>query len=138
MDRGYHVRIVFGLFLAAHGFVHLLYIGQALEKFEIKPGLRWPEGAWALSWLPADVVRWIATIALGLVGLAFMAAGFALALKAGAWEPLALAGAASSSISLLLLWNGRLESLDAQGLVAILLNAAIMVAVLGFHWPKLE
>lgn len=135
---GYHVRIVFGLFLAAHGFVHLLYIGQALEKFEITPGLQWPDGAWALSWLSASAVRWIATIALGLVGLTFMAASIALAFRAGTWEPLALAGAAASSLSLMLLWNGRMESLDAQGLIAILLNAAIVVTVLGFHWPNLE
>jgi hypothetical protein len=34
-----------------------------------------------------------------------------------------------------LFWDGKIERLDDQGLVAILINAAILVAVLVLQWP---
>jgi len=34
-----------------------------------------------------------------------------------------------------LLWNGKTKKLAEQGAIAILINLAILVYVLVFHWP---
>jgi hypothetical protein len=131
------MRVVFAIFLAAHGLVHLLYVGQSLRLFEIQPGLAWPDGAWAFGWLPAPALRMVATAVLAIIGVAFVLSGGALAFKASWWQPVALGAAGVSTLTLFLLWNGRFQRLDAQGLIAVLLNAAIFVLVLGFRWPSI-
>lgn len=49
---------------------------------------------------------------------------------------LASLAAVLSTAALMLLWNGQLRGLDAQGAYAILLNAGIVVSVLVLNWPK--
>jgi hypothetical protein len=41
-----------------------------------------------------------------------------------------------SSVVYLALWNGRAENLDGQGAIGILINAAILAAVLVLRWPS--
>jgi hypothetical protein len=41
------MSIFAGIFFILHALVHLLYAGQALRYFELRPGLTWPDGAWA-------------------------------------------------------------------------------------------
>jgi hypothetical protein len=36
------------------------------------------------------------------------------------------------------LWNGRLQHLDNQGGVGLLLDFAVLVAVLVFRWPQFD
>jgi hypothetical protein len=49
-----------------------------------------------------------------------------------------VAAAAFSAILYLVFWDGRMQNLDAQGAVAILIDAAILLAVLVFRWPELS
>ena len=37
---------------------------------------------------------------------------------------------------IILLWNGKMQQLADQGLIAILINVAILVAVLVLRWPE--
>jgi hypothetical protein len=47
-----------------------------------------------------------------------------------------VAGAAAfSSLVFLLLWNGRLQGVDAQGGVGLLLSVLIPIALLILRWP---
>jgi hypothetical protein len=39
------MRIVFGILLLIHGLIHLLYSGQSARRFELQPGMVWPDGA---------------------------------------------------------------------------------------------
>jgi hypothetical protein len=41
-------RFYLGSF-SLHALAHLLYAGHALRFFELRPGLTWPDGAWAFS-----------------------------------------------------------------------------------------
>ena len=43
--------------------------------------------------------------------------------------------AAFSSLVYILFWNGRMQNLDGQGVVGILIDIAILLAVLIFRWP---
>jgi hypothetical protein len=48
-----------------------------------------------------------------------------------------IVGAATiSTVLYLALWNGKIQRLDQQGAVGIILDAAILAAVLLFRWPR--
>ena len=130
------MTLVFGAFLIAHGLAHLLYVGQSLRLFELRPGLTWPAGSWAFSWLPGDSgARLAAACINALLTAAFVASGVALIFGQAWWQPAALSASGVSAVAIVLMWDGRRRELDAQGAYAILISAAILVAVLVFHWP---
>ena len=133
------MRYILGAFFVLHGLVHLLYFGQSRRLFELQPGMVWPEGSWALSGLLGDeATKLVASIACVVAALGFVAAGMALVFGQGWWRPTAVDAAVFSSLIFVLLWNGRMQKLDGQGAFAVLINAAILVAVLIVHWPDFE
>jgi hypothetical protein len=52
------------------------------------------------------------------------------------WRPVVAGAAAFSAIVYIVFWNGRMQNLDAQGVVAILIDMVILLAVLVFRWPS--
>jgi len=127
------VRIVLGIFVVLHGLVHLLYFGHSRRFFELQPGLSWPDGSWAFGWLPGvDAARWLAGGACVLASLGFVACGVAGLAGWTWWRPVIVGAAAFSTAIWLLFWDGTMQRLAEQGLVAIVINAAILFAVLGF------
>jgi hypothetical protein len=134
---GSTVSIVAGAFLIAHGVVYGLYAGQALRLFELKPGFTWPDDSWALSGLIGrPAIHAVAATSFSLVAAGFAVSGMALIAGQSWWGPLASVTAVVATVALVLLWNRRLQGLDAQGAYAILINAAIVVAAFALHWPK--
>ncbi len=134
---GVHVGIVVGAFLIAHGVVYGLYVGQALRLFELKPGFTWPDGSWALSGLIGNpAMQAVTAILFSLLAAGFAVSGIALIAGQSWWGPLASVTAIVATVALVLLWDRRLRGLDTQGAYAILINAAIVVAALALHWPK--
>jgi hypothetical protein len=133
------VKIVFGVFCVLHGLVHLLYFGQSARYFELKPGMVWPDGAWVFSKLLGDeTTRKLASVLLVLAAVGFVAGGASVLLQQSWWRPVVVSAAAFSTIIYILLWDGKLQNLDGKGWVGILINAAILVAVLVFEWPKFD
>lgn len=130
------LRIVAGLFLVLHGLVHLLYFAHSRRLLELQPGMAWPDGSWAFSrLLGEEAVRWLAGVANVLAALGFVAGGIGVFAGQAWWRPLVVGSAAFSAAIFVLFWDGTLQRLDNQGAIAILLNAAILVAVLVLHWP---
>lgn len=67
---------IFGIFLALYSLVHALYLRQSARRFELKPGLTWPDGSWAFSKLLGDVTtRTMASSACGLAAIGFVVGG---------------------------------------------------------------
>jgi hypothetical protein len=133
------IRIIFSLFIVLHGLVHLLYFGQSARYFELQPGMAWPDGAWAFSRLLGDgTTRVLAGIFLVLASFGFAAGGAGILLKQGWWRPVVVSVAAFSALVYLLLWDGAWQNLDNKGWIGILINVAILAAVLIFQWPKFE
>ncbi len=132
------MTFIFGIFVVLHGLVHLLYFGQSARHFELKPGMVWPNGAWAFSRrLGDEATRNLASMALILAALGLAAGGIGI-LASQVWSRPVVAGAAAfSSVVYLLLWNGRTQNLDGQGAVGLLIDIAILVAVLILRWPQL-
>lgn len=130
-------RIIFGIFVVLHGLVHLLYFGHSARYFELKPGLTWPEGSWAFSRLLGNEAAGnLASISLILVAIGLIAGGAGILFSQAWWRPVVVGAAVLSSVVYILFWNGRMQNLDAQGAVAILIDIAILVAVLMFRWPS--
>jgi len=133
------LKIIFGIFIILHGLVHLLYFGQSQRYFELQPGLTWPDGAWAFSgFLGDETTRSLSSILLVLIAIFLVIGGIGLFTKWELWRSIAVGGALLSTITYLLLWNGKIQGLDNQGLIGVLINIAILAAILVFKWPKLE
>jgi hypothetical protein len=132
------VRIIFGVFIVLHGLVHFLYFGQSARYFELQPGMLWPDGSWAFTRLLGDTTtRLLASIFLVLAALGFVAGGIGILASQVWWRPLIVVSSAFSAVIFFLFWNGGMQRLDNQGAIGILINLAILAAVLGLRWPDL-
>jgi hypothetical protein len=130
------LRIIGGGFLILHGLVHLLYFGQSQRYFELQPGLVWPDSSWAFSPTLGDgLTRALASASCVIAAIAFVAGGTGILIGRGWWRAPVVFAAAFFTVVLVLLWNGQLSRLDDQGAIAILINAAILVATLVLRWP---
>jgi hypothetical protein len=130
------LKSVIGVFIVLHGLVHLLYVGQSQRLFELEEGMLWPEDSWAFSKLFGyKPTRRLASISCLLAALGFMVGGVAILMRQAWWRPVVVAAAAFSSAIFVLFWDGKKRNLNNQGAIAILINLAILVAVLIFQWP---
>jgi len=122
-----------GIFFILHAFVHLLYAGQALRFFELRPGLVWPAGAWLFSRLLGDpATRWLAAISLALAALGFLSASFGLFFGAS-WARTVTIGAAGLSVLIyLLFWDGKFRELPDHGAIGLLISLGILFLTLAF------
>jgi uncharacterized membrane protein YphA (DoxX/SURF4 family) len=133
------LRIIFGIFIALHGLVHLLYLGQSQEAFELQPGLTWPDGAWAFSrFLGDEAIRKLASVLLVLAVIGFVVGGVAILAGQGWGRSAVVAAAVLSAMLYILLWNGHLQRLDDQGAFGILINVVILIVILVVQWPDLK
>lgn len=129
-------RIIFAIFLVLHGLVHLLYLGQSRRLFELQPGMMWPDGSWAFSRLLGDdATRALASVLLLAATAAFLAGGAGVVARQAWWRPAVAGAAVFSAVIYVLLWDGRWQHLDDKGAVGLLINGAIVIAVLIFQWP---
>lgn len=124
------MSIILGIFFLLHAFVHLLYAGQALRFFELRPGLAWPDGAWVFSRLLDDpAIRWLAAVTLSLAALGFLSAGLGLFFDAG-WARTVTLGAAGFSVLIyLLLWDGKFHELPDKGGIGLLISLGVLAAI---------
>ena len=130
------IVIGFGIFLILHGLVHLLYMGQSIRLFELQPGMVWPDGSAVLSRTIGDEpVRVIAAVLLITAAVGFALGGAGLAFRQEWWRPIILGISVYSSIIYLLLWDGRMKTLNDKVFVGIAINLAILLMILAFRLP---
>jgi hypothetical protein len=128
------MRFILGVFIVLHGMVHLLYFGQSVRYFELKPGMVWPDGSWAFSKLLGnEAARNLASISSILAAMGLIVGGVGILVNQVWWRPVVVSAATFSSLVYILFWNGRMQNLDGQGLVGILIDMAILLAVLIFR-----
>lgn len=132
------MRLLFGVFIVLHGLVHLLYFGHSAKIFELKPGMVWPDGSWAFSRLLGDdAARNLTSILLILAAIGLVVGGIGILMRQAWWLPVVVGTVAFSSVVYILLWNGSMQNLDGQGVIGLLINIAILLAVLILRWPQL-
>jgi len=132
------MRFMLGVFIVLHGLIHLLYFGQSARYFELKPGMTWPNGSWAFSKLLGEAAtRNLASVSLILVALGLVVGGIGIFTMQGWWRPVVVGAATFSAVIYFLLWNGRVQNLDGQGAIGLLISIAILIAALVLRWPQL-
>ncbi len=132
------MRIAFGIFLLLHSLVHLLYFGHSAGFFALKPGLTWPSGSLLLSrGLGEGAIKNLASVLLILAAMLFAAGGIGIFAGQSWWRSVVVGAAIFSSLVYILFWNGKLQNLDGQGGVGFLIDIAILLVILLFHWPEL-
>jgi hypothetical protein len=60
------MTIAAGVFIALHGLVHAMYVGQALRWFELREGMTWPDGAVLLPVRSNTTLHVVAAVAIGI------------------------------------------------------------------------
>lgn len=131
--------IFFGIFIVLHGLVHLLYFGQSARYFELQPGMLWPNGSWAFSRLLSDAgSRNLVSVFLVLAAAVFVSSGIGVFARQAWWRPMAMSAAIFSSLIYLLFWDGGWNHLANKGGVGILINLAILAALLIFRRPAFD
>jgi hypothetical protein len=131
-DTSALLRLVTGAFLILHGLIHL---GAAVAP---RPGAS-QEGLWSFFTPDSRLPRGQGTQAMSPVAIAlfvlatvgFVLAGLVELIGLEAWRVLAIASALDSLLLLILYWHRLLE-------VGVLLNVAILVALLWARWPPAE
>ena len=130
------LRFIVGVFIVLHGLVHLLYAGQSRRLFELQAGMVWPDGSWAFAKLFGEAAtRWLGSIACLLAALGFVAGGTAILVGQSWWRAAVVGAAAFSAAIFGLFWDGVPQKLADKGAIAVLINLAILAAVLIFQWP---
>jgi hypothetical protein len=126
--RAYFMQtILMGVFLILHGLVHLLYAGQSRRLFELRPGMQWPDSSWLFSkLLDSRAIRLLASILLSLAALGFVAAGLGVFIQQDWFLPAAVGAAVLSTVIFIVFWNGKVQALDDQGGIGLLINLAIL------------
>ena len=132
------LKFVAGLFIILHGLVYLLYSGHSWRLFELRPEMAWPDGSWAFSKALGDeITRRLTSAMYIIVALGFVAAGMGLLANQGWWRTLAFGAAALASILIILLWDGKMRMLDAQGAIGLLINLAILAVAALTRYPSI-
>ena len=125
------IKVIFGIFIILHGIVHLIYTGHSFRLFKVQAGLEWPDGSWALSYfLKNDSIRIIAGIFCIIAFIGFILGSIGVFSNSIWWRPVVIGTAAFSTIILILLWDGIMQKLPEKGVIAILINLAIIAVVL--------
>ncbi len=132
------MNILFGIFIILHGLVHLLYFGHSIKVFDLKPGMTWPTGSWVFAHiLGDDGTRFLVSMVLVLAGFGFIAGGIGILVSQSWSRTLIMVIAILSALLFVIFWNGRLQNLDGQGVVGVLIDVWLFVMVALVRWPQL-
>ena len=132
------LHIIVGVFLILHGLVHLMYVGTARGWIPSNGDTIWDGRSWVFTrTLGASRTMTLATIVHTATTLVFAVAGIGLVAKQPWWEAWAVAGAILSTAGIVLFWDGSPKNPVQKGLLGIVINVAILAAVLYFGWPSI-
>jgi hypothetical protein len=92
-------KVLAGVILVLHGLVHLLYFGQSVRRFELQPGMTWPDGSWAFAKLLGNNgTRTLASIFCILAATGLVIGGVGIIFGLPWWRTVVVATAAFSGM----------------------------------------
>lgn len=133
------VKILFGLFLIAHGLVHAgLAAAPIPNDPESKPGAFFtaPARSWLLPQLGlgASAIQWFGIILVVLATAGFVLAGLGVLGVPGLntiWRTVAVISSCLSLLLLILFWHPWL-------IVGVLIDIGLLIALLWAKWPPVD
>jgi hypothetical protein len=91
----------------------------------------WTGESWLLSNLLGDAVtRSLASVLYAMATVGFVAGGIGMLMRQEWWRPVAVGSAAVSAAIVILFWDGGLDLIVQKGLIGLLIDAAILIALL--------
>ncbi len=133
------VKILFALFLIAHGLVHAILAATPIPNDpEPKPGTFFT--ATSRSWLlpqlglSASAIQWIGIVLVVLATLGFVLAGLGVLGVPGLstiWRMMTVISSCLSLLLLILFWHPWL-------VVGVLIDIGLLIALLWAKWPPVE
>jgi len=125
------IRVLAGIFIALHGLVHLWYVVLSQRLVEFQADMGWTGESWLLTRLLGDTgTRSVAAVVFGLAAVGFSAGGVGMLLRQGWSRPVLIASAAFSALMVTVFWDGRPGMIVQKGLVGLLIDGAILMALL--------
>ncbi len=132
------LHIVLGVFLILHGAVHLWYVAMARGLITADADTIWNGKSWLLTRTLGDqMTMTLATIVHSVTTLLFVIAGVGLVAQQEWFASCAVAGAILSLAAILGFWDGRRDHPVEKGLLGIIIDTGILVAILYFEWPSI-
>ena len=128
-----------GVFIVLHGLVHLWYVTLSQRLVEFQPEMGWTGESWFFTSLLDDgAARSLASVLYVLAALGFVAGGVGIFAQQAWWRPVIIGSAAFSAAIIILFWDGRIQMPVEKGLLGLLINLALLVALLIFGQPMTE
>jgi hypothetical protein len=128
-------RIAIGSILVLHGLVHLWYVtlSQGWVQFQVDMG--WTGKSWLFTnLLASNFTRFVATAFYSLATITFLVAGIGLIADQEWSRTWMIVASAISSVAILTFWDGNFNMLVQKGVLGLLINIGILVAILRFKW----
>jgi len=130
--------IILGVFLILHGAVHLWYVAMARGLISADADTIWNGRSWLFTRRLGDqTTMTLATIVFSAIALVFAVAGIALVAQQEWFSTWAITGSILSIAAIVCFWDGKPDHPVEKGLLGIILDVAILVALLYFEWPSI-
>ena len=99
--------------------------------------MSWPDNAWLFApFFRKRAVRILAGNFCILSGMGFIVSALAVFSHHSTWDILAIGSSVFSSFGYITFWNGKLEKMNDQGAIAIIINIALMLSITVLQWPQ--
>jgi len=130
------IKFFAGTFIILHGLVHLWYVTLSQRWVAFQAEMGWTGKSWLFTNLLGDpTTRTLASVVYTLAALGFVAGGIGIYLQQEWLRPVLIGSAVFSSALIILFWDGSGEMLVQKGLLGLLINLAILTALLVFRLP---
>ncbi len=130
------LRVLIGIFIVLHGLVHLWYFTLSQRLVEFKPDMGWSGRSWIFTDLLGDsMTRTLVGVLYVVAIIAFVVSGIGIFVRAEWWRPVLVGSAVFSTVIILLLWDGSMQLIVQKGLIGLLIDLGILVALILLKWP---
>lgn len=125
------IEKIAGLFIIAHGLVHLWYVTLSMKLVAFKPEMGWNGKSWLLTNALGDsMTRSIASVLLIISALGLSVGGVAFLAHAKWAHSVLMIFGIISALTLIIFWDGRMDMIVQKGLIGLLISIAMVVAVI--------
>lgn len=128
-------RIAIGSILMLHGLVHLWYVTLSQGWVQFQADMGWTGKSWLFTnLLASNFTSFVATAFYSLATITFLVAGIGLIADQEWSRTWMIVASVISSVAILIFWDGNLNMLVQKGVLGLLINIGILVAILLFKW----
>ena len=119
-----------GLFIVLHGLVHLWYVVLSQKWVAFQPEMGWTGRSWLLTNVLGDSpTRLLAGLLYVLATIGLVVSGIGVMARGEWWRPVLIGSTILSSVTLLLFWDGSTDLIVQKGLIGLVINGAILIAI---------